>query len=174
MGAVNRCWKCGTQFQRIEGAQIPPIRRSPVLATYVVAAAPPQDSTTDAVYEAIVAEEAEDGEPTEPNPEARLAPFLKGQEFLSLKRLDYPSLSASALALLTILLGFYSILAIPFGLVAAIAGVHLLNHRRSATRWTVFFLGIVALIVALLGIISAIYYWWMRSSLFLLLWGQTN
>lgn len=169
MGAVNRCWKCGTQFQRIEGAPIPPIRRAPVLASYVLPAAPQIETVGNEVYEAVV--EEEDSQPEKTQPASRLAALLKHQEVFDPQKFDYPSLGTSALAIIACLVGLYSSFAAPFCLAASVLSVHQLSHRQSMTRWIGFVLGVVALIVALFCTISAIYFGWTGRGLYLDLMG---
>lgn len=169
MGAVNRCWKCGTQFQRIEGAPIPPIRRAPVLASYVRPAAPQVETADDEVYEALV--EEEDSQPQETQATSRLTALLNPQQAFDPQKLDYASLGTSALAVIASLVGLYSSLAAPFCLAASVLSVHQLTHRQSMVRWISFALGAVALIVALFCTISAIYFWWTGRGLYLDLMG---
>ncbi|WP_158262185.1 MULTISPECIES: hypothetical protein [Pirellulaceae] len=170
MGAVNRCWKCGTQFKRVESAPIPPIRRSPVLAAYVqpIADAPPITIENE-VYEAVLEEEPSPASPSQAEPEehSRNSPPTAFDP----AKLDYPSLSNSALAVMASFMAMYSSFAIPLGLVASVLSIHLLNHRRSITRWIGFALGVIALIMTLACLISSVYAWWTGGNLYRALMG---
>lgn len=181
MGPVNRCWKCGTPFKRVEGKPNPPIRRAPVLATYLY----PETDDTAAVAVVEIDEETEvdpSSDPSEPvtavtadaerdvqPPPRPLMDALRSHPLLNPDRVDYPCIATAMLAGSACLLGTSSILAIPIGIAAAILSVHLLGHRATIWRWICFALGVMAMIVALLGAISFIYSWWLGGNLFTIL-----
>lgn len=179
MGPVNRCWNCGTPFKRVEGKPNPPVRRAPVLATYLypgideeVAVAVIDEEVP--APESLGLEESEDptmvaGEPDVPPQPRPLIEVLKSHPLLDPARVDYPCLGTSVLAIIACLVGTGSIFAIPMGIAAAILSVHLLSHRATIGRWICFGLGVMAMIVALLGAISFIYSWWLGANLFTIL-----
>jgi len=164
MGAVNRCWKCGTPFIRSETVststvdgggtaqkvqlQVPPIRRSPVLEIYVS----PNQSDEEAPITAIIAEDAQDTEPVPPSS------FLaRAQHFTASLPIDYPSLAASFVAVLANIVCYYSIFGVILAAVAVISNVYLLSYRRSLVRWTGFALSILSLLSALTRTVATLY-----------------
>lgn len=166
MGAVNRCWKCGTPFIRSETVrtssrdtsgstqtvqlQVPPIRRAPVLALYLA----PEESEVDEPIDAIIEEEDNEAEATSPQSNA-IVPTAK--RFLDSLPLDYPSLGGSLLAVIANIACYYSILGVLMAAVAVIANVYLLSHQRSTTRWVGFGLSILSLLSALTRTVASLY-----------------
>ncbi|MFI4874927.1 MAG: hypothetical protein ACIALR_06305 [Blastopirellula sp. JB062] len=77
IGAVNRCWRCGREFQIDALADVPPIRRSPILPQYLQRAPSDQPLVTTppeatAEVELITAELV----PASPQPLRLDSPFL--------------------------------------------------------------------------------------------------
>ena len=62
LGSVNRCWKCGTEYQATPESDIPPICRGPVLREYLSLG---NELTADEMSVVIVAEEVEASDPTQ-------------------------------------------------------------------------------------------------------------
>ena len=166
IGAVNRCWKCGTPFIRSETVrghdhqgvgshqsvqlQIPPIRRAPVLAIYLSA-----DLADDEEPIAAIIED-EDNPPEDATSQAKaLVPAAK--KYLASLPLDLPSYCASAMALLANLICYYSFFGVLLAAIAVIMNVYLLSHRRSKTRWIGFGLAVCALLSALGRTVASLY-----------------
>lgn len=168
MGAVNRCWKCGTPFIRSETirtaatdggsatqmvqVQVPPIRRAPVLATYLA----PDETEEDEPITAIIEDENAETEATAAPPLA-VVPAIR--EFFASLPLDYPAVLGSAVSLLANLVCYYSIFGVLLAAVAVISNVYLLSHRRSRARWIGFGLSILALLSALTRTVASLYFW---------------
>ncbi|QDU77709.1 hypothetical protein Pan97_47820 [Bremerella volcania] len=180
MGAVNRCWKCGTPFIRSETVrtsgldgsgstqtvqlQVPPIRRAPVLAIYLA----PEESEEDEPIAAIIEEETEETE-TVPSYSQAVVPTVR--RFIDSLPLDYPSLGSSILALLANIVCYYSILGVLLAAVAVISNVYLLSHRRSTTRWVGFGISILSLLSALTRTVASLYLWFTGMRLTMALFG---
>ncbi|MEW4563427.1 hypothetical protein AB1K70_12925 [Bremerella sp. JC770] len=164
MGAVNRCWQCGTPFIRsetiststIDGGgtaqkvqlQVPPIRRAPVLAIYVS----PNRSEEEEPITAIIADETDHAEPVPPQSFLTIA-----QQRIASLPIDYPSLGGSLVAVLANIVCYYSIVGVLLAAVAVISNVYLLSHRRSWARWTGFGLSILSLLSALTRTVATLY-----------------
>ncbi|WDI45104.1 hypothetical protein [Bremerella sp. P1] len=180
MGAVNRCWKCGTPFIRSETVrtstldgsgstqtiqlQVPPIRRAPVLALYLT----PEKAEEDEPIEAIIEEESDEVEAIPIHSQA-LVPKIKS--YLDSLPLDYPSLGGSALAFLANVVCYYSIFGVLLAAVAVISNVYLLSHRRSKARWVGFGLSILSLLSALTRTVASLYLWFTGMRLTMALFG---
>lgn len=180
MGAVNRCWKCGTPFIRSEtvrtstssGAsstqtvqvQIPPIRRAPVLAIYLA----PDDVDDDEPITAIIEEESDEPEIAANRP-AALVPAIK--TWVESLPLDYPGIGGCAVALLANLVCYYSILGVLLAAVAVITNVYLLSHRSSLIRKVGFGFSILSLLSALAQTVASLYFWFTGIRLTIALFG---
>jgi len=55
VGAVNRCWKCGTVQEKVEHEAIPPVRRTAVLVEYLV----PDEQTQEPIAAEVIENEPE-------------------------------------------------------------------------------------------------------------------
>ncbi|PQO30552.1 hypothetical protein C5Y96_13850 [Blastopirellula marina] len=181
MGAVNRCWKCGTPFIRsetvrasaVDGAsssqtvllQVPPIRRAPVLAIYLA-----PDEAEDEPITAIIAEECVEAEPAATaTPPLAAVPAMR--RFFESLPVDYASIGGSIVALLANLACYYSILGVLLAAVAVISNVYLLSHRRSKARWIGFGLSILSLLSALTRTVASLYSWFTGIPLTMALFG---
>lgn len=179
MGAVNRCWKCGTPFVRSETVrsspqdghgstqtvqlQVPPVRRAPVLPIYLHS-----DPTEEEPITAIIAEEIIEPE-TIPNPSQAIIPIVR--RFFNSLPLDYSSLGGSALALIANIACYYSIVGVLLTAVAVILNVYLLSRRRSKARWIGFGIAILALLSALTRTVASLYLSFTGIQLSLVLFG---
>ncbi|MBA2117253.1 hypothetical protein [Bremerella alba] len=178
IGAVNRCWKCGTPFIRSETVrtpaltgpglpqttqlQVPPIRRAPVLAIYLSHG----NTQDDEPIAAIIEEENNDAEHAQ-------APAVIPTtiRFLDSLPMDYPSLGGSLLAFVTSIVCYYSIIGVLFTAVAVILNVYLLSHRRSTARWVGFGLSILSLLFALTRTMASLFLWFTGMRLAMALFG---
>lgn len=180
MGAVNRCWKCGTPFIRSETVrtstptgsgttqtaqlQVPPIRRAPVLAIYIS----PDNSDEDEPIMATIEEENNEEEPAPTHVDSVLPTIRR---FVNSLPLDYPSLGGTLLALVANLVCYYSILGVLLAAGAMILNVYLLSHRRSTARWIGFGLSILSLLSALTRTVASFYLWFTGIRLTIALFG---
>ncbi|MFN3152696.1 hypothetical protein [Bremerella sp.] len=180
MGAVNRCWKCGTPFIRSETVrttppnapgstqtvqlQVPPVRRAPVLAHYLS----PESPDDDEPIEAIIDEEGNAPEAPAPQSNA-IVPTIK--RFLDSLPLDYPSLGGSLLAVVASITCYYSIFGVLMAAVAVISNLYLLSHQRSPVRWIGFALSILSLLSALTRTVASFYLWFTGIRLSMALFG---
>lgn len=156
MGAVNRCWKCGTTFARVEADDQPPIRRAPVLAAYLAptVAQPPEE-----IY---LAETIEPASPV----------TTSGSVWKTwLRQLDHASLAAAVLGFFACWASYYSAWGIPLGAVAVAWGANRIRRQRTSTTWAAFLLGILAMLFALVRLMAFLYNWMTGANLFVLLIG---
>jgi len=169
MGAVNRCWKCGTPFIRSETVrtssnsgsenkhttqlQIPPVRRAPILQVYLA----PANHMEEQPLAAII--EEEEGGEILASADASDTIVARVPTILESLPIDYPSLGGCFLAGLACLVCYGSILGVLLAAVAVILNVYLLSHRRSKSRWLGFGFSILSLLAALTRTIASLYFW---------------
>lgn len=156
MGAVNRCWKCGTTFAHVEADDQPPIRRAPILAAYLAPAVPQPAET---IYLAETTDEVSPDQPA--SSRGALPPWLR--------QLDHASLATAALALVACGVAYYSAWGVPLGAVAVACGAGRIRRRRSWPTWAAFLLGICALLFALVRLMAYLYSAITGGNLFLVL-----
>lgn len=183
MGAVNRCWKCGSTFARTETAKtstdqrdrnttqdrfrVPPIRRSPVLERYLFPAILEHDEPIQAIIEEESADEVtESQEAGESFSETKFASFLR--RWLPD---DWTSVGGSVLAIFACIASYYSIVGVFLSAIAVMLNVYLINWKRSPWRWIGFALATLSLMFALAQTVSTIYFWGTGVSLSTALFG---
>ena len=153
MGAVNRCWKCGTVFARVATNDQPPVRRAPVLAAYLTATQVATPSPT--VEEVVFLAEAVDAAVT-----AQAAtPTAKGRATwkMVLLRVDWFSLATAGLAVLACWLAYRGPLGVFFGGIAVVCGVQRICLRRTWATWAAFLLATIAMNFALVRLMAYLY-----------------
>lgn len=161
MGAVNRCWKCGTTFAKVESAPIPPVRRAPVLPAYL---APPQDTIESSTPPAEPTTSSETPEPPD-----TLQPLAVWQAWA--RQLDHVGLAGIALALVAVWLCWRSPWGIPVGLAAVMLTIANIRQWQSIVRWTGFLLGIGTFLLLLVRLMVLLFSWTTGGDLFLVLFG---
>ena len=171
IGAVNRCWKCGTNFVRTTTrdtaantsphdfeAAAPPIRRAPVLAAYLQQTA---TEDTQAVMAVVIKDEIV--EPIAEVPvetKAALSVWIdRGRDLLEWLPIDWPAIAGWAAASISCWISYQSIFGVLLGGGAVGLNVYLLNQHRNIQRRIGFGLAILALLFALGQLVSSIYFW---------------
>ncbi len=118
---------------------------------------------------AIIEEESEQPNDVTPPAEA-FVPTVK--KLLASLPLDFPSYGGAALALLAILVCYYSFFGVLLAAIVVITNVYLLSHRRSKSRWIAFGLAICALLSALSRTVASLYLWFTGMRLTMALFGE--
>ncbi|TWT33354.1 hypothetical protein [Blastopirellula retiformator] len=152
IGAVNRCWRCGREFEVDALADMPPVRRSPVLREYLR-----ENSASPADGEPIVAtttpEEAEGEIVTAEIAEKPPAPLKLDSPFQATKEsaTDARPIPWTGIGLCLGGLGAMLCLVTIFGVPFAIAGIGLLIWRAGSIPgrhvWLLLLLIILLLLV---------------------------
>lgn len=168
IGAVNRCWKCGSKYEKIERSNRPPICRPPVLAAYLQADVDAitsvidadilepeiieQDEATQNAEEEVVVEEVETASELPQN-----QPWESAKEWFVTPAGQFTA-NTIAIAVLYLLVW----VAWPFAIISMLVvawSIRNIHHRQTTKTLIAFIMANILLAESVLKLIMVITLW---------------
>lgn len=163
MGAVNRCWRCGTTFAEPMIADAPPIRRLAILPEYLdpqyEEAWQRKDTATqvseDGIYDAEIYD-AQLGDPSSPSADSPETPPPQRWRPTREQSIEGALLLVAIGALM---FTFFTPWGIPLTIVALVLTAGRIHLRQSRLGWTAFLFALFALILSIARATLLLYQW---------------
>ncbi|MEX0792396.1 MAG: hypothetical protein WD045_04635 [Pirellulaceae bacterium] len=155
MGAVNRCWRCGTTFAEPVTMEAPPIRRTAILREYLDPQfMGPPPASEDEIFD------AELGEASWGSPGTAKAPLFAG--WRGVEEWARECLFDGALLLLAmaaILTTFFSPWGIPLTFATLIFNAARIHRAQTRLGWAAFLGSLLALVLCIARAALLLYQW---------------
>lgn len=158
MGAVNRCWRCGTTFAEPTIADAPPIRRLAILPEYLE---PQYGEARQRRYAAsqigeVDIYEAELGESSSPPTDSSLAtPPARWRPSLA----QWIETALLLVAMGALLFTFFTPWGIPLTFLALILTAARIHHQQSRLGWAAFIFALFSLVLCIARAVLLLYQW---------------